>query len=86
MVGLACICTSLIALVATIARQIRNDYSEKERNKWPKLVLLMGSISFVWGLFVDFGGFRKCKRYHRIYYARVGVSMLQYFQQSNPAG
>ena len=38
--------------VATIARQIRNDYSEKERNKWPKLVLLMGSISFVWGLFV----------------------------------
>ena len=33
----------LIALVATIARQIRNDYSEKERNKWPKLVLLMGS-------------------------------------------
>ena len=52
MVGLTCICTSLIALVATIARQIRNDYSEKERNKWPKLVLLMGSISFVWGLFV----------------------------------
>ena len=52
MVGLACICTSLIALVATIARQVRNDYSEKERNKWPKLVLLMGSISFVWGLFV----------------------------------
>ena len=52
MVGLACICTSLIALVATIARQIRNDYSEKERNNWPKLVLLMGSISFVWGLFV----------------------------------
>lgn len=52
MVGLACICTSLIALVATIARQIRNDYSEKERDKWPKLVLLMGSISFVWGLFV----------------------------------
>ena len=41
-----------LALVATIARQVRNDYSEKERNKWPKLVLLMGSISFVWGLFV----------------------------------
>ena len=39
-------------MVGTIARQIRNDYSEKERNKWPKLVLLMGSISFVWGLFV----------------------------------
>ena len=44
MAGLACICTSLIALVATIARQIRNVYSEKERSQWPKLVLLMGSI------------------------------------------
>lgn len=52
MVGLACICTSLIALVATIARQIRNVYTIKERSQWPKLVLLMGSISFVWGLFV----------------------------------
>ena len=52
MVGLACICTSLIALVATIARQIRNEYLEKERSKWPKLVLLMGSISFIWGIFV----------------------------------
>ena len=54
MVGLACICTSLIALVATIARQIRNVYSEKERSQWPKLVLLMGSLSFIWGLFVIF--------------------------------
>lgn len=54
MVGLACICTSLIALVATIARQIRNVYTEKERSQWPKLVLLMGSISFVWGLFIIF--------------------------------
>ena len=52
--GLACICTSLIALVATIARQIRNVYSEKERSQWPKLVLLMGSLSFIWGLFVIF--------------------------------
>lgn len=54
MVGLACICTSLIALVATIARQIRNVYSEKERRQWPQLVLLMGSVSFIWGLFVIF--------------------------------
>lgn len=54
MVGLACICTSLIALVATIARQIRNVYTEKERTQWPKLVLLMGSISFIWGLFIIF--------------------------------
>jgi hypothetical protein len=54
MVGLACICTSLIALVATIARQVRNVYSAAERNRWPKLVLLMGAISFVWGVFVIF--------------------------------
>ena len=52
MVGLACICTSLIALVATIARQIRNVYTLKERSQWPQLVLLMGAISFIWGLFV----------------------------------
>lgn len=52
MVGLACICTSLIALVATIARQIRNVYTEKERTQWPRLVLGMGSVSFIWGLFL----------------------------------
>lgn len=34
MVGLACICTSLIALVATIARQIRNVYTDRERKRW----------------------------------------------------
>lgn len=54
MVGLACICTSLIALVATIARQVRNVYSATERARWPKLVLLMGSISLLWGVFVIF--------------------------------
>ncbi len=54
MAGLACICTSLIALVATIARQIRNVYTDKERKQWPKLVLLMGTISLLWGLFVIF--------------------------------
>lgn len=54
MIGLACICTSLIALVGTIARQVRNVYSTPERSRWPMLVLLMGTISFVWGLFVIF--------------------------------
>lgn len=50
MVGLACICTSLIALVATIVRQIRNLFSERERSLWPLLVLVMGSLSVIWGL------------------------------------
>lgn len=50
--GLACICTSLIALVASIAKQIRNTYSEQDRRMWPKLVLLMGTVAFIWGLVV----------------------------------
>ena len=52
MVGIACVCTSLIALVATIARQIRNVYTARERSLWPYLVLLMGTTSTVWGLLV----------------------------------
>lgn len=50
MIGLACICTSLIALVATIARQIRNIFTPKERKLWPVLVLVMGSLCVVWGI------------------------------------
>ena len=55
MIGLACICTSLIALVATIARQIRNRYSEEERKFWPILVLIMGSLCIIWGLILVLG-------------------------------
>lgn len=50
--GLACICTSLIALVASIVKQIRNTYTEKDRKSWPKLVLLMGTVAFVWGIII----------------------------------
>ena len=52
MAGLACICSSLVALVATIVRQIRNNYTKSERKRWPALVLIMGSISILWGLLV----------------------------------
>lgn len=52
MAGLACICSSLVALVATIGRQIRNNYMKAERKLWPALVLIMGSISIVWGLLI----------------------------------
>ena len=41
MAGLACICSSLIALVATIARQIRNTYSRLEKRLWHRFVILM---------------------------------------------
>ena len=50
--GLACICSSLIALVASIAKQIRNTYGESDRKNWPKLVLVMGTVAFIWGLVV----------------------------------
>lgn len=50
--GLACICTSLIALVVTIVRQVQNRYTGAERKRWPALVLVMGTISTIWGFFV----------------------------------
>lgn len=50
--GLACICTSLIALVASIARQIRNNYGEKDRRFWPNMVFFFGTVCILWGLLV----------------------------------
>lgn len=52
MAGIACICTSLVALVATIVRQIRNTYTHPEKRWWPALVLSMGTLSIVWGLLI----------------------------------
>lgn len=53
LLGLSCICTSLVALITTIVRQIGNVYREGIESKlWPLLVLLMGSISFLDGLYV----------------------------------
>ena len=53
LLGLSCICTSLVALITTIVRQIANVYRERVESKlWPLLVLLMGSISFLDGLYV----------------------------------
>lgn len=50
MAGISCICTSLVALVATIVRQIRNSYSHPERKWWPAVVLAMGTLGILWGL------------------------------------
>lgn len=50
--GLACICSSLIALVASICRQVRNDYGEKDRHAWPRMVFFFGFVAVVWGLMV----------------------------------
>ena len=58
LMGLAAICASLIALVATVVRQVRNSFDEKERWNWTRWVLLMGSLTFVWGLVLLFGSDR----------------------------
>ncbi|MCM1302471.1 MAG: DUF2776 domain-containing protein [Alistipes senegalensis] len=50
MLGIACVCTSLIALVASIARQIRGSYGMNERRRWITLVLVMGAAAFLMGI------------------------------------
>ena len=58
LIGLTAICSSLIALVATVVRQVRNAFGEGERWAWTSWVLLMGTATFGWGLFVLFGSDR----------------------------
>ena len=48
--GIASVCTSLIALVSSIVRQIRGNYRMSERSIWIWLVLTMGLGVIVWGL------------------------------------
>ena len=50
--GLALICTSLIALVWSILRQVQNTYGERDRIVWPLLVIVTGSVSMIWGIVV----------------------------------
>ena len=50
MLGISCVCTSLIALVASLARQIRGTYSMQEKRKWMALALVMGCVAFLFGL------------------------------------
>lgn len=54
MFGIACVCTSLFALVASIARQARGSYTMEERRRWMGLVLAMGGLAFVLGLILLF--------------------------------
>lgn len=54
MFGIACVCTSLIALVASIARQARGSYTMEERRRWMGLVLAMGGLTFALGLILIF--------------------------------
>lgn len=58
LMGISAICASLISLVSTVVRQVRNQFDEPERWRWTLWVLLMGTVTFVWGLFVLFGSDR----------------------------
>lgn len=53
--GLSAICASLIALVASIVRQVRNVFHDIERYRWSWLVVIMGTVSFALGLYVLLG-------------------------------
>lgn len=50
--GIGLTCTSLIALVASVVRQIRNTYGDHDRRLWPGLVIAAGSLNIIAGLAV----------------------------------
>ena len=50
--GIGRVCASLVALVASVVRQIQNTYSEADRRFWPWLVIVMGTIDILWGLYL----------------------------------
>ncbi len=52
--GIGLVCASLIGLVASVVRQVRNTYSDKDRCLWPGLALVTGSINILAGLAVLF--------------------------------
>jgi hypothetical protein len=54
MVGLSLICSALVALVASIVRQVRNEFGDAERYRWAWWVVAMGTINVVLGLVVLF--------------------------------
>jgi hypothetical protein len=37
-------------LVLSILRQVQNTYGERDRLIWPLLVIVMGSLSMIWGI------------------------------------
>lgn len=56
LVGLSLVCGSLIALVASVLRQIQNTYGDREHSSWPLLVAVLGGINILWGLAVLVSG------------------------------
>ena len=54
MVGLSLVCSALVALVASIVRQVRNEFGDAERYRWSWWVVAMGTVNVVLGLVVLF--------------------------------
>ncbi|TNC19763.1 DUF2776 domain-containing protein [Georgenia sp. 311] len=50
--GLSVICSALIALVASIVRQVRNEFGDAERYRWTWWVVAMGTVNVVLGVWV----------------------------------
>ena len=48
--GLAMICTSLIALVWSILRQVQDTYGPRDKVAWSWLVIVMGAVAIIWGI------------------------------------
>ncbi|MBF0688936.1 MAG: DUF2776 family protein [Cellulomonas sp.] len=48
--GLSLICSALIALVASIVRQVRNEFGDTERFRWTWWVVAMGTINVLVGI------------------------------------
>ncbi|MBD7919214.1 DUF2776 family protein [Cellulomonas sp. Sa3CUA2] len=48
--GLSLICAALVALVASIVRQVRNEFGDAERFRWSWWVVAMGTINVATGI------------------------------------
>ncbi|WP_211359857.1 DUF2776 family protein [Actinocorallia herbida] len=48
--GLGLICLSLVSLVASIVRQVRNGFGEPERFRWSLVVVVLGTVNILLGL------------------------------------
>lgn len=76
MAGIACICTSLIALVASIIRQERNVYHARDKQQWPRLVLIMGTIALLWGIILLIFYYGNVRDF--VGYVMIGLGLVCY--------
>jgi len=50
LLGIACICTSFVALVVGIVRQTRGSYTMREKSRWTGWSVAMGAATFILGI------------------------------------